>query len=153
MDGTDRLILARLQDGLPPDAAPFASIAETIGLPEEKLLARIRKLIKRGLIRRIGPVADNALLGRATTLAAMAVPQPRVEEVAAAVSALPSVSHCYLRRANEGAVEYNLWFTLNAASEKELEELISEIGRKTGLGVLSLPAKRTFKLHVRFDPD
>ncbi len=151
MDHTDCLILSCLQDGLPLEPTPYATLARDIGLAEEELLSRIRELKRRGVIRRIGPVIEPGALSRATTLAAMAVPEKQIEKVAAIVSALAGVSHNYLRQAEGKPVPYNLWFTLSAPSRDALDKTLSKVCEQTGLDVMSLPAKRAFKLHVRFE--
>jgi len=151
MDPTDRLVLSRLQDGLPLEPEPYATLARDIGLSEEELLSRVGELKKRGVIRRIGPVIEPGAFSRATTLAAMAVPEGQIEKVAALVSALDGVSHNYLRQAGERPVSYNLWFTLSAPSQDALDGILADVREQTGLDVMSLPAKRAFKTHVRFD--
>lgn len=151
MDHADRLILSRLQEGLPIEAEPYTALAAETGLPEEEVLRRIRSLISNGVIRRIGPVINPRKFDRVTTLAALAVPGERIGEVAAIVSALPEVSHNYMREAEGAPVPLNLWFTLNARSSEALEEALSGIGHSAGLVAVNLPAKRVFKTLVRFD--
>ena len=150
-DKIDRDILTRLQDNLPLETRPYAALAAEIGTTEDKLLRRINALMKNGLIRRIGPVVDQARLGRATTLAAVAAPEKLVDEIAAAICALPGVSHCYLRGAEDGGERYNVWFTLAAATREELEATLRDLGERIGLPVASFPAKKFFKLRVRLD--
>lgn len=151
MDSTDRKIMTRLQDGLPLTPSPFAEIARECGTGEEEFLERVRALKARGLIRRIGPIIDQRALGRATTLAATAVSAENADALAGRVCALDGVSHCYLREAEEGETPYNLWFTLSAETPEDLDEILARLEKETGAHIVSFPARRTFKIRVRFD--
>ena len=151
MDPLDRKLLDRLQEGLPLVSRPFEAVARELGTNESAVLERLRELAARGLLRRLGPVIDPKKVGRVGTLAAMAVPEERVEEVAQIVSAWDGVSHNYLREPLRGHCPYNLWFTLSAESPEALEEAIAEIERKTGLAVTRFPTRRMFKIGVRFN--
>jgi DNA-binding Lrp family transcriptional regulator len=64
------------------------------------------------------------------------------------ISRYRDVSHCYQREH-----EYNLWFTIAAHDEPELEKILEEIRRRAGItedDVLNLPSIRTFKVDVSF---
>ena len=67
------------------------------------------------------------------------------------ITALDGVSHCYLRGAAEGEAQYNIWFTLAAATREALLAMLRDLGKRIGLPVASFPAKRIFKLRVRLD--
>jgi len=150
MDATDRRLLGRMQSDFPLVERPFASLGAELGLGEDEVVERVARLRREGLIRRVGPVLDPERVGLVGALAAMAVPEERVEEVAAAVSACPRVTHNYLRTPLEGSCRYNLWFTLTAGSREALAEAVAEIERATGVGVDVLPVLRRFKIGVRF---
>lgn len=143
----ERAVLDIVQQHFPVTHAPFAHIAQAIGgTTEEEVHACVRRLAERGVIRRIGAVFDTRRLGFASTLAAIRVPEERIDEAAAIVCALPGVSHCYRR-----AHEYNLWFTLAAPSCEELQTLLDDIAQRTRTaGLLNLPVTRTFKINVNF---
>ena len=55
LDATDRLLINRLQDGLPLTHAPFAPVAAEAGLTEAEVVARIAQLREIGAITRFGP--------------------------------------------------------------------------------------------------
>jgi len=112
-------------------------------------MERLNRLSKRGVIRKIGPALDAGRIGlRASTLIAMKVPEDRIETVAKMISKDRGVSHCYEREH-----EYNLWFTIAARDEHELENTLEEMRRGadvSGGDVLNLPSVRNFKIDVRF---
>lgn len=147
MDNIDRKLLNLIQDDLPITATPFADVAEQIGISEGDALERIGRLKEKGIIRRIGAVFDVRKLGFASTLCAARVPEEKVRTFVKAVNAFAGVTHNYRR--ND---EYNVWFTLIAPGEEALEKTLAEIKRETGIDdVLSLRAKRTYKINAKFD--
>jgi DNA-binding Lrp family transcriptional regulator len=149
MDSIDRKILTLIQEDFPLVSRPYAWIGETVGCSEEEAFRRVMRMKQAKLIRRIGGSFDSRKLGFVSTLVGMHVPEDDVERVAALISSFPQVTHNYMR---EDRV--NLWFTLIAESEEELNRLLEEIkSRVPEAEILNLPAKKVFKLRVRFDAD
>ena len=145
----DRRLLEKAQNEFPVTVRPWKSIGNDLGITEEEVIERLSRLSRRGVIRKIGPSLDARHVGlRASTLIAMKVPKKRVHNVANMISRYRDVSHCYQREH-----EYNLWFTIAAHDEPELEKILEEIRRRTGIAendVLNLPSIRTFKVDVSF---
>ena len=145
-----RRLLDLLQRDFPLNAQPFAAIGERLGLPEEEVLARVRRLkgTERGrLIRQISAIFDTTALGYKSTLVAMQVPQGEVDRAAAAINRHPGVSHNYQRDH-----AWNLWFTLAVPPEEDLEASAQALVREAGGYPYRLfPALRVFKIGVRLD--
>jgi len=135
-----------LQDGLGVCARPFDDLAKYLGSDEVTVLREIGRLKEAGIIRRISALIDYRALGLTSTLVAAHIPEEDLKEVAEAVNSLRDVSHNYRRNHY-----YNLWFTLQGESEKEIERTLSELGERFDIDFHSLPVKRIFKLDVRFD--
>lgn len=147
LDDIDRKLLNLIQEHLPITAAPFARVAEEIGIAESEVIERIGKLKERGVIRRIGAVFDLRVLGFASTLCAARVPEEQVRTFVERVNRLPGVTHNYRR---DDA--HNVWFTLIAPGEEALAETVEKIRQETGIAdILSLRATRTFKINARFE--
>lgn len=106
---TERRLLNGTQRDFPLEARPFARIGAGLGIGEAEALALIGRLRAQGVVSRMGAVVAPNTLG-ASTLAAMAVPEARIEAVAARVSARAEVNHNYAR-----AHAVNLWFVVTAA--------------------------------------
>jgi len=145
MDETDKKILNMLQDDFPLEPEPFRVIGIRAGISEEEVLNRVSALKEKGVIRRIGAVFHPGKLGYASTLCAAIVPADRVDFFSAIVNGYPGVTHNY-----ERDHEYNIWFTLIAPSEPELEKTLEDIRARTGMKILSMRAVQTFKIDARF---
>ena len=137
-----------LQDGLPICRKPYDDLARYLNNDEETILREIRGLKESGVIRRICALINSRALGLTGTLVAAHIPEESLQEVAEAVNSLENVSHNYLRKHY-----YNLWFTLQAESPKQIDVTVSNLSGRFGIDFYSLPVERVFKLDVRFDAE
>lgn len=140
----DLRILDEFQRDLPLVAHPFAQMADTLGVSEEDLLDELAKLRANGTMARVGATCRPNTVG-VSTLAALSVPEWRVEEVAQIVGAEPGVNHSYLRED-----EWNLWLVATAPDAPALAALLARISERSGLRVLNLPLKRAFNVDLGF---
>ncbi|VVB90357.1 putative HTH-type transcriptional regulator [uncultured archaeon] len=146
LDDTDKKILNAIQLDFPLVHKPFKELGDDLGIKEEDVIKRIKRLQAEGAIRRIGPIISTKKTGGVSTLVALKAPAGRVDEIAQIINGYDEVSHNYLRPA-----EFNIWFTLSAESEMRMHEILREIGERTGCEVMNLPTKRLFKIGVKFD--
>jgi len=147
MDASDAKLLTRIQSRLPIEARPFRRLGDELGMPEQEVLDRLRRLKSDRLIRRLGATFHSARLGYASTLAGMQVPPERMEALAAFIGDFAEVTHLYER---EG--DWNVWFTVTAASAERLDAVLEAIRAEApGCTLISLPARRCYKLRVAFD--
>jgi DNA-binding Lrp family transcriptional regulator len=147
MDEIDKKILNILQKEFPLEEQPFLTVGKRCGISEDEAISRIRKMKDDGIIRRIGAVFDGAKLGRVSTLCAARVPKGKINNFVKIVNANKNVTHNY-RRENE----YNIWFTVSAATAKELKAFLKDVKEKTGVtDILDMRAVRTFKINASFD--
>jgi len=142
----DKRLCNELQMGLPIVERPFAIIARILKSNETEVLKRTRALIKLGVIRRLGVSINWRAIGKAGTLVAAHIEQEDLKKVISAVNKLKGVSHNYLREHH-----YNLWFTLRADSQKNLETILKKLSKRFGADFNSLPVVRVFKSDARFD--
>ena len=145
MDNLDKRLLDIIQTDFPLEPRPYAVLGERLQLTEAEVLARVRALRQRGLIRRIGANFQSAALGFRSTLCAAKVPQEKLDAFVAEVNALPGATHNYLR-----GHAYNVWFTLIGPSWDAVCATLEELSRRTGVDILNLPASRLYKIRVDF---
>jgi DNA-binding Lrp family transcriptional regulator len=148
LSGIDRRIIDLMQGDFPICERPYAEVAARLGISEDELLLRLENLLATKVLTRFGPMYQIERLGGAFTLAALAVPEQRYEEVTAQVNALPQVAHNYRR---EHAL--NMWFVLATETPAGIAEAIARIERDTGLAVHNFPKEQEYfvemKLSVR----
>ena len=144
LDAADRAIVNGLQEGFPLTPRPYADAAARLGLAEDELIARLRRLRETGAITRFGPFFDAEAMGGAFCLCAMAVPEDRFEEVAQIVNAFPQVAHNYARDH-----VLSMWFVLATERPEGIGEAADAIAAATGLEVLRFPKMAEFFIGFR----
>ena len=137
-------LLDDYQRGFPLVPRPYLAIADATGLSEAEVIEIYARLKGDGALGRIGAVVTPHSAG-ASTLAAIAVPPARLDEVAELVSRQAEVNHNYER---EHA--FNLWFVVTAADARAVQEVLRRIERLTGLAVLDLPLVRPYHIDLGF---
>ncbi len=145
MDALDRRLVNDLQDGLPIAEHPFAEIANRHAMTEGEVVARLERLLADGVLSRFGPMFHAERLGGGLTLAAMAVPEGRIDEVAEVVNGFAEVAHNYAR---DHAL--NMWFVLATERPDRIPAVIAEIEARTGLRVYDMPKVDEFFVGARF---
>ena len=149
LDDIDKKLLTLIQRDFPIVSTPYSEIASALSISESEVIERLANLKSENIIRRIGAIFDSKKLSYHSTLCAMKVPDEQIDEVAEIVNNYPEVTHNYLR-----TDEYNVWFTLIAESQEELERIISEIKDKSQISdLIDLPAIDMFKIRVHFKLD
>lgn len=146
MDAVDRAIVNALQGGFPLSRRPFAEVAERLGLAEDELIARVRRMREGGVLSRFGPMYNADRFGGHNTLVAMAVPEDRFEAVAARINSYAEVAHNYQR---DHAL--NMWFVVAAESRARVDEVLTEVQARTGLPVYDMPKLKEFHVSLRFE--
>lgn len=131
--GLDRQIIRELQGGLPLVSRPFEVMAKKLKITEEELLARLRELIDKGVIRRFGAAVRHQDLGYVANAVVMwQVPADRVEEVGRMMAAFEEVTHCYLRSCPPGW-RHNLFTVLHGLTREECIQSAARISNATGI--------------------
>ncbi|MDD1622439.1 MAG: AsnC family transcriptional regulator [Methylococcaceae bacterium] len=134
MDDIDKAIVNRLQQGFPICESPYRAVAEQMGITEIQLLDRLKALLADGVLSRFGPMYHAEQMGGALTLAALKVPDERFDKVAEIVNAFPEVAHNYARNH-----VLNMWFVLATEQPEQVQTVIAEIEKQTGLTVYNMP--------------
>ena len=118
MDLQDRQVLNVIQTAFPMDERPYLAIGKELGLGEDEVIERIRRLRQENVVRQISAIFDTRRLGYKTSLIAFRYPEELLHKGALSINKHPGVSHNYARVGHE----YNLWFTLAVPPYESLEE-------------------------------
>jgi DNA-binding Lrp family transcriptional regulator len=139
-----RTLLNDFQRGLPLSATPYADIAKVLGVTEQDVIDNLQQLQDNGYISRVGPVFRPNRVG-VSTLAAMSIPEDKLESTARIVSAFNEVNHNYQREH-----QFNLWFVVTASDDDHLAEVLDEIEQHAGYLVMSLPMLEDYYIDLGF---
>jgi len=143
-DEIDRRIINALQGGFPLCDEPYRAAAESLGLDESDLIARIARMLEGRVLTRFGPMFQVERMGGRFVLAALAVPEPEFDRVAEIVNALPEVAHNYRREHR-----LNMWFVLATETRAGIDRAIARIEAETGLPVFAFPKEREYFVEMR----
>lgn len=138
-------LLNDFQRDFPLIAAPFRVLAERLGVSETEVLKTLAQLQSGGKVSRVGAVFKPHSIGY-STLAALAVPADKLDEIAKLVNGYIEVNHNYEREHH-----YNLWFVITAVNEARVLQVLAEIERSTGYQPLYLPMLEDFHIDLGFD--
>ncbi len=144
MEDLTEKLLNDFQRNFPLNPLPFEQIAHALNTSTEVVIEKLKELQARGAVSRVGPVFSPNTVG-VSTLAAMAVPADKLEQVAIQVSAYQQVNHNYEREHN-----FNLWFVATAENKDTLQCTLADIERQTGYKVLSLPLLKEYHIDLGF---
>lgn len=144
MDDLELHVLNDYQRDFPLVPAPYLAVARALGVTEESVLQTLRNLQATGAVSRVGAIFRPHRIGH-SALAAMSVPQQRLEEAARLVNQRPEVNHNYER---EHA--YNLWFVVTAEDEPSVLQVLRELELQTGCRALYLPMLEDYHIDLGF---
>ncbi len=146
MDELDRRIVEALQNGLPLVPEPYAAAAERLGICQEELLGRLRAMLERGEVRRLGASIAHRKAGiAANVMCVWRVPPEGVEAFAREAVRFDAITHCYERAATP-EWPYNLYCMIHGRSEADCEAVIADLCRRAGqTDYVALLSTREFK--------
>lgn len=144
LDEVDRLVINLLQGGFPVCEHPYAVVARNLGLTEDVLLARLKRLLDDRVLTRFGPLYNADRFGGSNVLAAMSVPASEFEQVAQLVNLQPEIAHNYRREHR-----LNMWFVGAAETPEKVEAAFRYIEQVTGHPVYRFPKEREYFVELK----
>lgn len=134
LDDIDLRIVRATQAGLPLSARPYDVVADHVGTSAEEVMRRLRRMLDKGIIRRIGAVPNHYALGyRANGMTVWDVVNRRVDALGEQIGALDFVTHCYRRTRHLPEWRYNLFAMVHARDRVEVEARAAQIADILGL--------------------
>jgi DNA-binding Lrp family transcriptional regulator len=133
IDATDRRLILATQAGLPLTPQPYHRLAAQLGLTADEVVQRLERMMRNGIIRRVGGVPNHYRLGyTANGMSVWDVEDAKVGALGAQVGALDYVSHCYLRERRMPAWRYNLFAMVHGRDRTEVEGKVTRIAEVLG---------------------
>ena len=133
LDAIDRRLIAATQQGLPLVREPYAALAAKLGLAETEVIARLRRWLDRGAIRRIGAIPNHYALGfTANGMSVWDIADDMICDVGVKVGALDFVTHCYERPRHLPLWPYNLFAMVHGRTREEVRAKVEAIARLIG---------------------
>ena len=134
----EKQVIAIIQEDMPIVARPYAVMAEQLNIEEEQLLAILRSLVDRGIIRRFGATLRHQKSGyKANAMVAWQVDEERIEETGRIMSAFAAVSHCYRRDPND-QWPYNLYTMVHGRNEEQCRKTVRQMAERSGVSAYTM---------------
>jgi DNA-binding Lrp family transcriptional regulator len=145
MDEIDKKILNAMQKEFPAAGRPFAEVGKLVGMDEEGVIERVKKLKSDGYIRRIGPILERKKLKYVSALCGVHMDEDKLMEFVDEINKHSGVTHNYER---DG--DLNVWFTIAAKTGNEIEDFLSDMEDKYIIKIYRFPEKKVFKIKTYF---
>ncbi|QGT99057.1 Siroheme decarboxylase AhbA [Candidatus Syntrophocurvum alkaliphilum] len=132
-DNIDSVIINMIQGDIPLESRPFKNLADSLQITEQEVIDRIKKMQHEGTIRRFGAVLRHQKAGfNVNAMVVWNVEESKTDEVGNNMAKFKHVSHCYLRDV-EKDFGYNIFTMIHAKTESELDKIIKDISKVTGI--------------------
>lgn len=130
---TDREFIDKAAQGLPIEAEPFARLAADLGLAQEEVIARLKRLIAEGKVKRFAASVRHQPLGYAHNAMLLARVEPgRMDELGREIGGIVEVSHCYHRHHPDGDPDC-LYIMIHTRDKPRMDEIVDAIGALPGV--------------------
>lgn len=144
----EKVLVNRLQEGLPLVSRPYLQIADELQSTESQVLKTLEKLLNSGVLTRLGPMFQMENLGGAFCLVAMHVDSENQKKFALTVEKINAhieVAHNYEREHF-----LNIWFVLASLDKNDIPRVLKEIELETGSKTFAFP--KLCEFFVEFKP-
>lgn len=132
-DDQDIKLIKYMQDGIPLTKTPYKDISDALGITEQEVIDRIKKLLKEGKIRRLAASIAHRMIGiNSNAMTVWKVPREKVEECGKIMASYEEVTHCY-ERPTFPDWKYNVFTMIHGYTDEECENVIERIKQETGL--------------------
>ncbi len=142
-------LLSIIQKNFPLTKHPYQEIANMLGVEEEEVISALKEQKRNSIIRQISPIFDTKRLGYDSSLVAFMIDDDKISQAVEIINSHPGVSHNY-----ERDHDFNIWFTLAAASDSKLglKKTVELLAKKTqAREAVMLPTIKMFKIAVKLN--
>ncbi|MGC9031074.1 MAG: Lrp/AsnC family transcriptional regulator [Desulfomonilaceae bacterium] len=133
IDELDKKILVILQGDLGDTPEPYAAIAEALETSESQVIQRISRMLREGVIRRLGAMIRHIEAGIGFNgMVVWKAPPEDIERIGKLLASFPEVTHCY-ERPGFGSLGGTLFTMVHAESETACREIVERMAAASGL--------------------
>jgi len=133
LDDQDRDLVKEIQDGIPMVEEPWKKVGERVGMSEDEVIRRLRRLLDEGAIRRIGASIEHYSVGYEFNAMGVWKMSEDAEKIGKKMASFDFVTHCYDRPTYPGKWEYTLFTMVHGRSKEECVEKIEKLADATGV--------------------
>lgn len=128
----DKLLIYQLSGDLGDSLAPYADLADKLGLREDEVISLIKEYQDEKIIRRFGATLWHQRSGfAANAMVVFEISDEQAEEAGRRLAARSYVSHCYLRRTTPGW-PFNLYVMIHAENREAILGMTEELAELAG---------------------
>jgi DNA-binding Lrp family transcriptional regulator len=132
-DERDIGVIRALQGDMPVRSEPYAPAAAELGMPQAELLAHLRDMQERRLLRRVAAILFHRRAGfSANGMGVWKVPDEQVMELGPRMAAFRGISHCY-QRPTYADWPYSIFTMAHGRSKEECDAILDSIAADTGI--------------------
>jgi len=132
-DDTDIAVIRALQGPMAVTDRPYDAAAAEAGMTTEVLLEHLRGMVDRKILRRVAAILYHRRAGfSANGMGVWRVPEEKILEVGAQMSAVRGVSHCY-QRPTYADWPYSVFTMAHGRSKQECDAILDSIADQHSL--------------------
>jgi DNA-binding Lrp family transcriptional regulator len=133
MDERDLELLKIAQDGVEFTERPYQVLGEKVGMSEQEVVFRLKKLQDEGIIRRFAATIGHRALGIvANAMIAWRANPDEIERAGEIMGKVEEVTHCY-ERATTPDWPYNLYTMVHSTSKEECLNAARRLSKLSGV--------------------
>ncbi len=151
MDSIDLALLFYLSEDLPLSLEPFKVIGDALGIDEETVINRLKKLQDDGRLKRIAPILyHHKTTFKYNALSAWQASEDEIQTLANCLMSFTHISHVY-ERATCGEWQYNVYGMMHGKTKEDIDTLIE--GVKSSVGDIQCKVIYTSKEWKKTSPN
>ncbi len=132
-DDLDIAVIRATQGHQPVVAEPYAEPAADLGMGVDDLLAHMKGMINRRLLRRVAAILFHRRAGfSANGMGVWKVPEADILETATRMASVRGISHCY-QRPTYPDWPYSVFTMAHGRSKEECDAILDSIAEMTGI--------------------
>ncbi|MBI5181601.1 MAG: Lrp/AsnC family transcriptional regulator [Nitrospirae bacterium] len=129
----EKSLIRIVQGDMPITERPYKAIADSLGVTEEEVIAKIKEFREKGYIRRFGATLRHREAGiMANGMGIWIVSKEDVQRVGKIMASFKEVTHCY-ERPTFADWPYNVYTMIHGKTREDCEAIAKKISEATDI--------------------